>query len=98
MLSVIIGIIAMAAGVILLIVSTGGSFLNFWGNFVTVVSGCIPPALFFGGLLGLIIGINDIKDKIAEKKEALEEEKEEEKEKEKEEKIEEKKEEEKKEE
>ena len=74
MLSVIIGLIAMLVGVLLLFVKSDVVFLQFWQNFVVVVSGCIPPALFFGGLLGLIIGINDIKDKIAEKKEALEEE------------------------
>ena len=74
-LAILGGLIAMAAGVYLVI------FL-WWEEFYELVFGCIPPILFFGGLIALIAGISGIKDAMRTKKleeETKAEEKEEEK-------------------
>lgn len=88
-LAIIGGLIAMAGGVVLVI-------FVWWHEFYELVFGCIPPILFFGGLIALIAGISSIKDAIRTKKleeETKEEVKEEEEKKEEGEKTEEKKEE-----
>lgn len=51
------GLIAMAGGLALVIVSAA-----FRAAFVQVVLGFIPPILFFGGFICLIAGISSIKD------------------------------------
>ena len=75
-LAIIGGLIAMAGGLYLVIA--------IWPKqFIALVFGCIPPILFFGGLIALIAGISGIKDSIRTKKlekEAKEEKKEEKKE------------------
>lgn len=55
------GLIAMAGGVILVI-------FVWWREFYELVFGCIPPVLFFGGLIAFIAGISSIKDAIRTKK------------------------------
>ena len=73
-LAILAGLIAMAAGVYLVI--------QVWPQqFFDLVFGCIPPVLFFGGLIALIAGISGIKDAARTKKleeETKEEEKKEE--------------------
>lgn len=72
-LAIIGGLIAMAAGVVLVI-------FVWWREFYELVFGFIPPVLFFGGLIALIAGISSIKDAMRTKKleeETKEEEKEE---------------------
>ena len=64
-LAVLIGLIAVAAGLILVIVV-------WWPEFRNLVYGFIPPILFFGGLIALIAGISSIKD--AQRTRKLEEE------------------------
>ncbi len=55
------GLIAMAGGVYLVI--------DVWREqFIDLVFGCIPPVLFFGGLIALIAGISGIKDAARTKK------------------------------
>ena len=71
-LAVFLGLITMAGGVLLV--------LFVWSKeFYELVFGCIPPLLFFGGLIALIAGISSIKDakrtKLLEKEAAEEEEK-----------------------
>ena len=56
-LAVLLGLVAMAAGLILVIVSE-----TFRTAFIQVVFGFIPPFLFFGGLIALVAGISSIKD------------------------------------
>ena len=56
-IAVLGGLIAMAGGLALIIVS--GAFRH---AFVALVEGFIPPVLFFGGVIGLIAGISSIKD------------------------------------
>jgi hypothetical protein len=76
-LAILGGLIAMAAGVYLVI-------LVWPQQFIDLVFGCIPPILFFGGLIALIAGISGIKDAARTKKleeETKEEVKEEEEEK-----------------
>lgn len=60
-LAIIGGLIAMAAGLILV------TFV-WWREFYELVFGCIPPILFFGGLIALIAGISSIKDAMRTKK------------------------------
>jgi len=59
-LAIIAGLVAMAFGVWLVIV--------WWRPFYELVLGCIPPILFFGGLIALIAGISSIKDAARTKK------------------------------
>ena len=68
-LAILGGLVAMAGGVILVV-------YVWWQEFYELVFGCIPPFLFFGGLIALIAGISGIKDARRTKK--LEEETEEE--------------------
>ncbi len=60
-LAIILGIVAMAAGIFLVI-------FVWWREFYELVFGCIPPLLFFGGLIAVIAGISSIKDAIRTKK------------------------------
>ncbi len=71
-LAIIGGIIAMAGGVVLVI-------FVWWREFYELIFGCIPPLLFFGGLIALIAGISSIKDAMRTKKLEEETKKEEEK-------------------
>jgi len=64
-LAIVGGLVAMAAGVYLVI-------LVWFEEFYELVFGCIPPVLFFGGLIALIAGISSIKD--AKRTKKLEEE------------------------
>ncbi len=64
-IAVLGGLIAMAAGIVLI------SFV-WWREFYQLVFGFIPPILFFGGLIALIAGISSIKD--AQRTRKLEEE------------------------
>ena len=54
-LSILLGLVAMAGGVVLVIFVWTQEFLD-------LVFGCIPPILFFGGLIALVAGISSIKD------------------------------------
>jgi Co/Zn/Cd efflux system component len=75
-LAVLIGLIAMVGGILLVV-------FVWWREFYELVFGCIPPLLFFGGLIALIAGISSIKDAKRTKQleeEAAEEEEEEKKE------------------
>jgi len=60
-LAILGGLIAMAAGVYLVI-------LVWPDQFIALVFGCIPPVLFFGGFIALIAGISGIKDAARTKK------------------------------
>jgi hypothetical protein len=71
-LAIIGGLIAMAGGVVLVI-------FVWWREFYELIFGCIPPLLFFGGLIALIAGISSIKDAMRTKKLEEETKKEEEK-------------------
>jgi Na+/H+-dicarboxylate symporter len=73
-LAVFGGLIAMAAGLVLVI-------FVWCREFCQLVFGFIPPVLFFGGLIALIAGISSIKD--AQRTKKLEEETSEKKEEEK---------------
>ena len=54
-LAVICGLVAMVAGLVLVI-------FVWWREFYQLVFGFIPPVLFFSGLIALIAGISSIKD------------------------------------
>ena len=60
-LAILLGLVAMAAGVYLVI-------LVWPDQFIALVFGFIPPVLFFGGLIALIAGISGIKDAARTKK------------------------------
>jgi uncharacterized membrane protein len=64
-IAVLGGLVAMAAGIVLVSVV-------WWREFYQLVFGFIPPILFFGGLIALIAGISSIKD--AQRTRKLEEE------------------------
>jgi hypothetical protein len=59
-LAIIAGLVAMVVGIWLVIV--------WWRPFYELVLGCVPPILFFGGLIALIAGISSIKDAARTKK------------------------------
>lgn len=54
-LAIFLGLVAMVCGVYLVI-------FVWWREFYELVFGCIPPILFFGGLIAFIAGISSIKD------------------------------------
>jgi hypothetical protein len=60
-LAVLGGLIAMLLGIILV------AFV-WWREFYELVFGCIPPLLFFGGLIALVAGISSIKDRARTKR------------------------------
>lgn len=60
-LAIFLGIVAMVAGLYLVI-------FVWWREFYELVFGFIPPILFFGGLIAVIAGISSIKDSIRQKK------------------------------
>jgi len=60
-LAIFLGIVAMIAGLYLVI-------FIWWRQFYDLVFGFIPPILFFGGLIAIIAGISSIKDSIRQKK------------------------------
>lgn len=70
-LSILLGLIAMAGGIYLVVAV-------WWIQFKNLVFGFIPPILFFGGLIAFIAGISSLKNS-AKSDETVEEQKEEEK-------------------
>jgi len=64
-LAILFGLIALVGGVLLVV-------FVWWREFYELVFGCIPPLLFFGGLIALIAGISSLKD--AKRTKQLEEE------------------------
>ncbi|MCM8784204.1 MAG: hypothetical protein NC818_05480 [Candidatus Omnitrophica bacterium] len=68
-LAIIGGLVSIALGILFLTPKW------WWGNFLTVLKGSVPPMLIFGGLIALIAGIGEVKDAIARAKEKKEEEK-----------------------
>ncbi len=60
-LAILGGLVSMAAGIYLVI-------LVWPQKFIDLVFGCIPPVLFFAGLIALIAGISSIKDAARTKK------------------------------
>lgn len=64
-LAILVGLVAMAAGFLLAV-------FVWWREFYELIFGCIPPILFFGGLIAMIAGISSIKDAMRTK--SLEEE------------------------
>jgi len=56
------GIVATIIGVVLLVV--------WWSHFIQLLAGAIPLFLVLGGALAIYIGIDEIKDKIAQSKES----------------------------
>lgn len=60
-ISVIGGVIAMLLGVI--------GLIKWWAHFVAVLAGTVPAMLIFGGLIALFLGVSEIKDEMAAKKE-----------------------------
>lgn len=43
--------------------------LTCWGRFVTVFLGTLPVILIFGGVIAIFLGVSEIKDEMAAKKE-----------------------------
>jgi hypothetical protein len=64
-IAVLGGLVAMAAGLILVV-------FVWWPEFIHLVFGFVPPVLFFSGLIALIAGISSFKD--AQRTKKLEEE------------------------
>jgi len=60
-LAIVGGLIAMAGGIVLVI-------FVWWREFYELVFGCIPPLLFFGGLIAVVARISSIKDAIRTRK------------------------------
>lgn len=60
-ISVIGGIVAALLGLF--------GLIKWWGAFISVLAGTVPAMLIFGGLIALFLGISEIKDEQAAKKE-----------------------------
>lgn len=60
-ISVIGGAVAILLGVI--------GLINWWGSFFAVLKGTVPAMLIFGGIIALFLGVSEIKDEMAAKKE-----------------------------
>ena len=60
-LSILGGLVAIVAGVALL--------LAWWGSLIEVLKGTVPGILILGGLIALIAGISELKDSAKAKKE-----------------------------
>lgn len=60
-ISVIGGIVAMLLGAI--------GIIKWFKAFIAVLAGTVPAMLIFGGLIALFLGISEIKDELAAKKE-----------------------------
>jgi hypothetical protein len=60
-LAIVGGLAAIVGGVLLVI-------FKWWPQFITLIKGCVPPVLVFGGLIALIAGISSIKDAARTKK------------------------------
>ena len=60
-ISVIGGIVAAVLGLL--------GIFGWWGHFVAVLQGIVPAMLIFGGLIALFLGVSEIKDELAAKKE-----------------------------
>jgi len=55
-------------GVVAMLLGVWGIFA--WrSQFVVVLQGCLPIMMIFGGLIALFLGISEIKDEMAAKKE-----------------------------
>lgn len=62
--------IALLVGIIFLVVGVLGFTLFHWADeFVDVLQGSLPPILILSGLAAVALGISQIRDKIAAKKE-----------------------------
>lgn len=62
--------IALAVGIVFLVVGVLGFTVFGWANeFVDVLQGSLPPILILSGLAAVALGVSQIKDKIAAKKE-----------------------------
>ncbi|MCX5666868.1 MAG: hypothetical protein NTY34_00925 [Candidatus Omnitrophica bacterium] len=57
---IVIGIIAVLLGL--------KGLCGWWGDFVTVLKGCLPAILILGGAIAVIAGISEIKDEISSKR------------------------------
>lgn len=60
-ISVIGGIVAALLGLL--------GIIGWWGHFIAVLQGTVPAMLIFGGLIALFLGVSEIKDEMAAKKE-----------------------------
>ncbi len=43
--------------------------IGWWPHFIKVLQGTVPAMLIFGGLIALFLGVSEIKDELAAKKE-----------------------------
>lgn len=60
-ISVIGGVVAVLLGV--------WGIIGWWGYFIKVLQGTVPAMLIFGGLIAVFLGVSEIKDELAAKKE-----------------------------
>jgi outer membrane biosynthesis protein TonB len=60
--------IALLVGIVFVILGVLGLIL-WWGNFVVVLTGSLPPIFILSGLAALALGISQVRDKMAAKKE-----------------------------
>ena len=60
--------IALLVGIVFVILGVLGLIL-WWGNFIIVLTGSLPPIFILSGLAALALGISQVRDKMAAKKE-----------------------------
>lgn len=61
-------IISVVGGAIAALLGLWGLFA-WWGHFAAVFMGTLPVILVFGGVIAIFLGLSEIKDELAAKKE-----------------------------
>ena len=59
-LGIVIGAVIIVLGI------TG--LTGWWGDFITVLKGCLPAVFILGGAIAVIAGVSEIKDELAAKR------------------------------
>ena len=60
--------VTILGGIISIFIGIWG-IVNWWGSFVSLLKGCVPPVLVLGGLAAFFAGVNEVKSSIKAEKE-----------------------------
>ena len=60
--------VTILGGIISIFIGIWG-ITTWWGSFVSLLKGCVPPVLVLGGLAAFFAGVNEVKSSIKAEKE-----------------------------